>query len=261
MKTPLYLLRNIERVSTREDLTRYALEVAAMVETMVWGGLNAVQVGPVVSRLNDALVARFLRLAEDDLGGRPSPTPGSSSDPKAAWSRPCSPTRTTRWSTPTTASRRATTSGARTDRVRALVAAAFPPLLRRVHGDQLVPAALVVAGALPGLDREARAARAHRGAQLLRLPRRSARSTSTRCSTRAARRPRADVHGAPGARLAGAAAAARRFRHIRETDDGVDLKKGGLAPIVSLARLYALEARCARAPRWSGSRAPPTPAR
>jgi CBS domain-containing protein len=35
------------------------------------------------------------------------------------------------------------------------------------------------------------------------------------------------------------------FRHIRETEDGVDLKKGGLAPIVSLARLYALEAGCA----------------
>jgi CBS domain-containing protein len=32
------------------------------------------------------------------------------------------------------------------------------------------------------------------------------------------------------------------FRHIRSTEEGVDLKKGGLAPIVSLARLYALEA-------------------
>ena len=34
------------------------------------------------------------------------------------------------------------------------------------------------------------------------------------------------------------------FRHIRETEAGVDLKKGGLAPIVSLARLHALEAGC-----------------
>ena len=32
------------------------------------------------------------------------------------------------------------------------------------------------------------------------------------------------------------------FRHIKAEDEGVDLKKGGLAPIVSLARLYALEA-------------------
>lgn len=34
------------------------------------------------------------------------------------------------------------------------------------------------------------------------------------------------------------------FRHIRADDQGVDLKKGGLAPIVSLARLHALEAGC-----------------
>jgi CBS domain-containing protein len=32
------------------------------------------------------------------------------------------------------------------------------------------------------------------------------------------------------------------FRSIKAEDEGVDLKKGGLAPIVSLARLYALEA-------------------
>jgi CBS domain-containing protein len=39
------------------------------------------------------------------------------------------------------------------------------------------------------------------------------------------------------------------FRHIRQEDGGVDLKKGGLIPIVSLARLHALQA---------GSRARPT---
>jgi CBS domain-containing protein len=32
------------------------------------------------------------------------------------------------------------------------------------------------------------------------------------------------------------------FHRIREDEDGVDLKKGGIAPIVGLARLYALEA-------------------
>jgi CBS domain-containing protein len=33
------------------------------------------------------------------------------------------------------------------------------------------------------------------------------------------------------------------FRHIRQQDGGVDLKKGGIVPIVGLARLYALEAQ------------------
>lgn len=33
------------------------------------------------------------------------------------------------------------------------------------------------------------------------------------------------------------------FRRIREEEGGVDLKKGGIAPIVSLARVYALEAQ------------------
>jgi CBS domain-containing protein len=33
------------------------------------------------------------------------------------------------------------------------------------------------------------------------------------------------------------------FRTIRQDEGGVDLKKGGIMPIVSLARLYALEAR------------------
>jgi len=36
IKSPLYLLRNIERVSTTEDLVRYASELAGMVETMLW---------------------------------------------------------------------------------------------------------------------------------------------------------------------------------------------------------------------------------
>ncbi|MCU0223657.1 MAG: DUF294 nucleotidyltransferase-like domain-containing protein, partial [Acidobacteria bacterium] len=32
------------------------------------------------------------------------------------------------------------------------------------------------------------------------------------------------------------------FRQVKEAEDGVDLKRGGIVPIVSLARLYALEA-------------------
>ena len=72
IKSPLYLLRNIERFTTTDDLARYASELAAMVETMLWSGLSAAQIGPVVSRLNDALVARLVRLAEEELGPAPA---------------------------------------------------------------------------------------------------------------------------------------------------------------------------------------------
>ncbi len=72
VKTPLYLLRNVERLSAPDDLSRYGAELASMVEAMTWGGLQAAQVGPVVSRLNDALVARLVRLAEEELGPPPA---------------------------------------------------------------------------------------------------------------------------------------------------------------------------------------------
>jgi len=59
-------------IVTDTDLLRLYMKTP-MVETMVWGGLTAAQVGPVASRLNDALVARFLRIAESELGPPPVP--------------------------------------------------------------------------------------------------------------------------------------------------------------------------------------------
>ena len=35
--------------------SQYAVELAAMVEMLTWGGLDAVRIGPIVSRLNDTL--------------------------------------------------------------------------------------------------------------------------------------------------------------------------------------------------------------
>jgi CBS domain-containing protein len=46
------------------------------------------------------------------------------------------------------------------------------------------------------------------------------------------------------------------FRRIRQEEGGVDLKQGGIAPIVGLARLYALEMGDLR---WPGSRPPVGP--
>jgi CBS domain-containing protein len=90
VKSPLYLLRNIERLRVPHDLPRYPLELSAMVEALLWGGLDATQVGPVVSRLNDALVGRLLRHAESEIGDPPVPYASrrSSGRPTASRSRP-----------------------------------------------------------------------------------------------------------------------------------------------------------------------------
>lgn len=72
--SPLYLLKRIEQFDeTPESLACYAPRVIETVETLYKGGLNAVQIGRVVSTLNGTLVKRLLRLAEDKLG--PPPTP------------------------------------------------------------------------------------------------------------------------------------------------------------------------------------------
>ena len=73
VKSPLYLLRDVERMSIPDDLPRYSLEVAAMVEALHWGGLDALQIAPVVSRINEALIARLLKTAEARQGQPPAP--------------------------------------------------------------------------------------------------------------------------------------------------------------------------------------------
>ncbi len=71
VKSPLYLLRHIERLTADTELPRYAGDLAAMVETLLWGGLGAAQLGSVVSRLNDALVSRLVQMAQEQLGPPP----------------------------------------------------------------------------------------------------------------------------------------------------------------------------------------------
>lgn len=72
-KSPLYLLRQLETLNTPESLARYGLEVAGTVETLFTGGLDVAQIGRVIASLNDALLRRLLKLAEEALG--PPPTP------------------------------------------------------------------------------------------------------------------------------------------------------------------------------------------
>jgi CBS domain-containing protein len=72
-KSPLYLLKQVEQLEKAEALARYSLEVAGMVEALFRGGLDVAQIGRIVASLNDALIKRLLRLAEREFG--PPPTP------------------------------------------------------------------------------------------------------------------------------------------------------------------------------------------
>ena len=72
-RSPLSLLRWVEQMDQADAAGQYAQESAAMVDALFQGGLDAAQIGQIVSSLNDELVTRLLKLAEDDLG--PPPTP------------------------------------------------------------------------------------------------------------------------------------------------------------------------------------------
>ncbi|WP_038056190.1 DUF294 nucleotidyltransferase-like domain-containing protein [Thermus amyloliquefaciens] len=66
-QSPLLLLRRIERL----ELERYSLEVASLVEALFQRGLGGVEIGRVVASLNDALIRRLVREAETTQGPPP----------------------------------------------------------------------------------------------------------------------------------------------------------------------------------------------
>ena len=67
-----YLRRTLDSVEDPRTLVHYSREVAGTVQTLFRGGLGAVQIGQIVSSLNDALVKRLVGLAGQALG--PPPT-------------------------------------------------------------------------------------------------------------------------------------------------------------------------------------------
>jgi CBS domain-containing protein len=66
------LRRTLDSVEDPTALAHYSSEIAGTVQTLFRGGLGAVQIGRIVSSLNDALVKRLVGLAERELG--PAPT-------------------------------------------------------------------------------------------------------------------------------------------------------------------------------------------
>ncbi|MBV8201638.1 MAG: cyclic nucleotide-binding/CBS domain-containing protein [Acidobacteria bacterium] len=73
LRSPLHLMHELARLRDPGAAAGYARELAAMVEVLAWGGADAAQIGRIVSRLNDALTASLLRLAEAELGPPPCP--------------------------------------------------------------------------------------------------------------------------------------------------------------------------------------------
>jgi len=70
---PVAVLRSVERLVSRHDLPGYGLRVAEMAAALLAGGLEATVIAGLVARLNSALLGRLLAMAEADLGPPPAP--------------------------------------------------------------------------------------------------------------------------------------------------------------------------------------------
>jgi CBS domain-containing protein len=67
------MMRQLETMETTQPLSKYSLEIAGMVENLVNGGLDVTQIGRVIASINDVLIRRLLRLAEKEIGPPPAP--------------------------------------------------------------------------------------------------------------------------------------------------------------------------------------------
>ncbi len=68
-QSPLFLLKRIERL----ELSQYGQALGRLVENLLNGGVPALRIGEIVATLNDALIRRLLRQAEARLGPPPVP--------------------------------------------------------------------------------------------------------------------------------------------------------------------------------------------
>lgn len=72
-RNPLYLMRQLENLDSGEALGGYAADVTSMVERLFHGGLKVAQIGRILASINDTLIRRLLKMAENDLGPPPCP--------------------------------------------------------------------------------------------------------------------------------------------------------------------------------------------
>ena len=243
LKSPIYLLNRIEKLDRAESFDSYADELAGMVEVLYHGDLDAAQIGRIVSSVHDAVVARVLRLAERELG--PPPTPYA-------------------WIVFGSEGRREQTLV--TDQDNALVYLDASPESER-YFSELAERVVSSLGAL-GIPRCPGGFMATRWRKTLReweelfdgwirRPEPQAlieaanffdfRRIHGELSVESLRELVLDAgrHTRFLAHMARNALGFRPplglFRRIRERREGVDLKKGGIIPVVGLARIHALE--------------------
>lgn len=72
-RSPLYVLRSVERAEDAEALAGYGAELTGVVGRLAASGVEATSIGKVVATLNQTLVRTLLRLAERRLGPPPVP--------------------------------------------------------------------------------------------------------------------------------------------------------------------------------------------
>lgn len=72
-QNPIFLQRQLNTLHDLKELARYSSEIHRAVETLYRGGLAAAQIGRIVSTLNDTLIARLLQQGEAELGAPPTP--------------------------------------------------------------------------------------------------------------------------------------------------------------------------------------------
>jgi CBS domain-containing protein len=70
---PLYLRSVIDRLDEPAAIGGYAGAIAALAQTLFESGVDALHISQIVSRLNDALVKRIIQLSEKALGAPPAP--------------------------------------------------------------------------------------------------------------------------------------------------------------------------------------------
>jgi CBS domain-containing protein len=70
---PVAVLRSLEHLDRREGLAGYGARVAEMAAALVAGRLDVAVIAGFVARLNDAVLRRIARWAQDDLGPPPAP--------------------------------------------------------------------------------------------------------------------------------------------------------------------------------------------
>ncbi len=261
---PILTFKRVERMRSRDALRTYGTDLAQMVATLVRSGLPATHIARLVSHLNDALVRRLLVWAERDLGEPPCPyaflvfgsegrfeqTLLTDQDNALVYRDGDEPTRSY--------FRRLAHKV-----VADLVAAGFPPCpggyMATNHAGSLsewidrfgswidTPKAEAVLAAGIFFDHRS----AGGGLDL---------SPLTDVLERARRNAPFLSHLARGAVAFRPPLGA--FRRLELENGGVDLKKGGIAPIQGLARVWALDAGVPRhthrrpAPRRDGRRAP-----